>query len=155
MSPANDGPPSSRSPRADVSRGAVLVLLLTFFFGCLTGAGIALVARPPSPPPPPVNGALPLNGPLPLRELELTLEQRDQVARIFDAYHPRFDAVFRSTFPRVEALNLELEHEIRKILTTEQNAELDELKRRRPRHPPPPLHARPDGPHSFPPEPRP
>jgi Spy/CpxP family protein refolding chaperone len=111
---------------------AAAVLGGTFALGCLTGAGLMwwgqAHAFPRRPPP----------GLLPLDELKLSAEQRSQVSALFEQYHPRFDAIFRSTFPQVQAIHESLEADIRKILSPEQRSRLDALKASRPAFPPPP-----------------
>lgn len=112
---------------------AVSVLAATFLLGGITGMGVAWWTRdkvPHARPP----------GPLPLEELDLTDAQETKVREIFKRYHPEFDAIFRSTFPRVKAINERLEAEVRQVLDDQQRKQLDALKGKRPAFPPPPGH---------------
>lgn len=121
---------SSVEPKSRVSLVASVVLALTFLLGAATGVGAAWWARGTFPPRPP-------HGPIPLEELGLTHAQRAKVDEILERYHPQFDAVFRSTFPRVRAISESLEADVREVLDERQKARFDALKAQRPSFPPP------------------
>jgi len=108
----------------------IVVLVATFAAGTASGAGLChwMAPRPPLPPPP-------MSAPLPLHELGLSDEQREKTFRIFEQHRPELEAVLRDTFPKVRAINEQIEKEVREVLTPEQRKLLDELKARRP-HPP-------------------
>ena len=86
------------------------------------------------------------------RELDLTMEQKEQVAALLEANKARMDAIRDESRPRIDALRQKGVEDIRGILTAEQSAKFDALKRkweeRRERHhskdgtppPPPPRH---------------
>jgi Spy/CpxP family protein refolding chaperone len=110
-----------------------LVILGTFLLGALAGAGLYHWLRPRPPPPPPMG--------LPFRELQLTDEQQAQVDTITERHRDALETIMRDTYPKVRAVNEEVEREVRAILTPEQQRRLDEIKARRPLPrggPPPP-----------------
>jgi len=109
------------------------VLTATFALGALAGAGIqrwAIADRLG----PPVDG-LP-RGPWPLRELDLSDEQRTRVRDIFERNRPKLDAVLRESFPQVRSIHEQIDGEIRAVLTAEQLVEFERLKEARPFPPP-------------------
>jgi Spy/CpxP family protein refolding chaperone len=59
------------------------------------------------------------------RELHLTSEQRNQVRSIFDERRGRLEAVQRDAIARADQERLELQAEIRKVLTPEQQQRFD------------------------------
>lgn len=117
-------------------RSAVLVLALTFLAGAGTGAGLLASFGPPRRAH---HG--PGRLPPPFEELGLSAEQRRQATELFDRYRPRFEAVFAESGPKVRALREEIDAELLPILTEEQRARFEELKKQRPPPgfgPPPP-----------------
>jgi Spy/CpxP family protein refolding chaperone len=110
-----------------------LIVLLTFALGAATGAGVHAWAGPHHHRPPP-------GPPLYLHELELTDEQRRAADPIFETHRAAIEAVMRESFPKMRALNDQMEDELRPLLTAAQAEKLDELKSR----PPPPMFG---GPH--------
>ena len=126
---------SERSPRTVRLLTAVL-LVATFAAGLLTGAGICYWTPDRQPPPP-------MLAPLPLRELDLTEEQKDRVFAIIEKRRPELETILDETYPKVREINEEIEKDVRKVLTPEQRTRLDELKARRP---PPPRGGPPPGP---------
>jgi Spy/CpxP family protein refolding chaperone len=107
-----------------------LLLLATFAAGTVTGAGLcrwAGTGQLPLMPRP-----LPMMGPLPLQDLELSAQQRQQAHEILQRHHPELQAILHENYPRVRKVNQEIEREIREILTPEQRAKLDQLKARFP-----------------------
>ena len=124
---------------------AAVVLAAVFIIGAASGAALwHAVAMPRRMPPP-------LHGPIPIHLLDLTSAQQKKVDEIFDAHRPALDAVLEETFPRIRAINEEIEKAIAKVLTPEQLKRLESIKARRPDGPP--LFIPPAGPHdrSFPP----
>jgi len=136
---------SETSPRTVRLLTAVL-LVATFAVGVVTGVGLChwLVGHRGPPPPPPMMG------PIPVEELGLSVEQRQQVREIMDRYRPELEAVLQETYPRVREINERMEKEVRGVLTAEQQSRLDDIRSRRPPPPPPPPH-----PGAPPPGPRP
>ncbi len=105
----------------------IVVLVATFAAGTASGVGLCNWMAPRPPPAPP-----PMSAPLPLHELGLSDEQREKTFRIFEQHRPELEAVLRDTFPKVRAINEQIEKEVREVLTPEQRKLLDELKARRP-----------------------
>jgi Spy/CpxP family protein refolding chaperone len=115
------------------------VLVATFGLGALTGGGICswvaadgLEASRDDLP----------RGPWPLRQLDLSDEQRSRIHEIFERHRPKLDALLRESFPLVRSVHEAIDSEIRQVLTPEQRVEFDQLKERRPFPPPglpPPL----------------
>jgi Spy/CpxP family protein refolding chaperone len=115
------------------------VLAATFGLGAITGGGICTwvaADRLES-----AHGDLP-RGPWPLRQLDLSDEQRTRIHEIFERHRPKLDAVLRESFPLVRSVHETIDSEIRQVLTPEQRVEFDQLKERQPFPPrglPPPL----------------
>jgi len=115
---------------------ALLLLLVVFLIGGLTGTAIER-ARHPRPPAPPRHGLPPH-----LRDaLELSVEQDQRIDAILADYRPRTDALFDRIMPEVQALTDSMRAEIRAVLTPEQQAVFDRLEASKdglPRRPGPP-----------------
>jgi Spy/CpxP family protein refolding chaperone len=109
------------------------VLAATFGLGVVTGGGIgswiAAERREGA------NDDLP-RGPWPLRELDLSEEQRTRIHEIFERHRPKLDAVLRESFPLVRPIHEAIDSEIRDVLTPEQRIRFDQLKEGRPFPPP-------------------
>ena len=126
------------------------VLAATFALGAITGVGIShwlLAARHHA------GEDLP-RGPWPLRELDLSDEQRTQIRDIFERHRPKLDSVLRESFPLVRTVHETIDREIREVLTPEQRILFDQFKERRPFPPPglpPPAGRTVPGADSFPP----
>jgi Spy/CpxP family protein refolding chaperone len=119
------------SPRTVRLLTAVLLVAM-FAAGTATGVGLcrwigASSGQQPPPPPP---------APLPVEELGLTTEQRQKVQDIVERHRAELEAILQEAYPKVRAINEQIEKELREVLTPEQRTKLDELKARRP--PPPP-----------------
>jgi Spy/CpxP family protein refolding chaperone len=127
---------SDTSPR-NVRLLTALLLVGTFAAGAVTGAGILRFMGPPGPPPPGLGGPPPMFGPLPLEQLGLSQDQQNEVHEILERHRPELETILRESFPKVRAVNDQVEREVRAVLTAEQRARLDELKRRGPPPPPP------------------
>jgi Spy/CpxP family protein refolding chaperone len=105
------------------------VLAATFGLGAITGGGICSwvaadrldAARSDLP-----------RGPWPLRQLDLSDEQRTRIHEIFERHRPKLDAVLRESFPLVRSVHETIDSEIRQVLTPEQRVEFDQLKERQP-----------------------
>jgi Spy/CpxP family protein refolding chaperone len=117
----------------------VLLLVATFAAGTLSGAGLGRwLSRGSAPPPPPML--------VPFEEVGLTPDQRQKTNAIMEQHRPEFEATFRETFPKMRAINDQIEREVREVLTQEQRTKLDEIKARRHNHPPGhPPHGGPSG----------
>ena len=133
-----------------------LVILGVFLAGAATGAGLhAWLRHPGAFPPPPMLGRLPP----PYSELGLSPEQQSEARAIAERYRPAMESVLEQTFPRMRAIQQEMDRELRSILTEPQARRFDELRARRPpqgspRPPgfgPPGLGPPPDGPQPGPP----
>src|SRR5512136_789244 len=106
-----------------------LVLVAVFAAGAATGAGVTWALRPPHPRggPPPAGGIPPF-----VARLGLSPEQEARVRAIAERHRPELEAAIQETFPRLRAVQDEVDREIRAVLTPEQAARFDELKSRRP-----------------------
>jgi len=100
-----------------------LVLAGTFIAGGVAGAGLMRLLPQPPPPPPPLS----------LRELNLTPQQEREVRAIHERHHPEVEAIVRATFPRVRAIQVRADEEVRAVLTPDQRRQLEVLKARQPR----------------------
>ncbi len=115
---------------------ALLIVALTFIAGAGTGAGLHASFAPRGPRHPgPGKGSKLHRLPPPFEELELTAEQRKQVEALVEKFHPRFEALFQESFPRVRALRDEMDAELLPLLTEEQRARFEALKKNRPERP--------------------
>ena len=134
---------SERSPR-QIRLLTALLLLATFVLGALFGAGLAHWdgpwRRPHHRPIPFLPG--------PPGALELSAAQEAKAHEIMERYRPQLEQVMHETFPKVQAINDQMESELRAILTPEQAKRLDEMKALRPPMPPVFMHPR-----MFPPPP--
>lgn len=114
-----------------------LFVLAVFCLGLAAGM---LIGRRMGPPPPWRGGPMFLGenppgrgrgpGPGPLidrldRELQLTPDQKTRVQAIFEERRGRLEAVQREVMARAEEERRELQQEIRKVLTPEQQARFD------------------------------
>ena len=131
------------------------VLAATFGLGAITGGGICswvAADRLDS-----ARDDLP-RGPWPLRQLDLSDEQRTRIHEIFERHRPKLDAVVRGSFPLVRSIHETIDNEIRQVLTPEQRVQFDQMQEHRSFPPPglPPPHGR-DAPGAppFPPPDRP
>lgn len=116
-----------RSPR-QIRLLTALLLFGTFLLGAATGTGFSRWNHMPPglhrPPPPFLPG--------PPGALKLTPEQEAKAHEITERYRPQLEAILRANFPKVQALNEQMEKELRQILTPEQAKILDEMKAHRP-----------------------
>jgi Spy/CpxP family protein refolding chaperone len=110
-----------------------LIVLGVFLAGAVAGAGVYAWLRPPAPP---MMGPPPGGLPGPLRELNLTPEQREQAKAIFEKHRATVEALIQESFPRVRAAQEQMDRELRAILTEEQARKFDELRARHPPRPP-------------------
>ena len=114
-----------RSPR-QIRLLTALLLFGTFLSGAVAGAGLARWMRTPPPP----RHAPFLPGPP--GALKLTPPQEEKARAITEHYRPQLEAILRDNFPKVQAINEQMEKELRQILTPEQCKILDEMKAHRP-----------------------
>lgn len=107
-----------------------LIFLCVFLSGAVAGAGMYAWLRPRSARlPAPPAGALPP----PLRELDLTPQQREQARAIWEKHRGTIEGLLQQTFPQVRAVHEQMEKELRAILTEAQAKKFDELRTRMPR----------------------
>lgn len=125
---------------------ALLILVATFVVGAGAGAGLHASFGPRGGPRHPGKGARLHRLPPPIEELELTADQRKQAEALVEKYHPRFEALFAESFPRVRALRDEMDAELLPLLTEEQRVRFEELKKNRPDRPGGPGFGPPRGP---------
>ena len=124
---------AERTPR-QIRLLTALLLFGTFLSGAVAGAGFYRFTsgqpslqrhRPPAPFLPGPPGAL-----------KLTPEQEAKAGEITGRYRPKLEALLLEGFPKIQAINDQMEGEMRQILTAEQVRKLDELKAQRPPMPP-------------------
>ncbi|MBI5507699.1 MAG: hypothetical protein HY903_02985 [Deltaproteobacteria bacterium] len=119
-------PVADRTSRTKLAAG--LLLAGTFVAGAIAGAGL-LVAFGPRPPGPP-------GGLGSLEELDLSAAQEAKARALHERFRPRLEAIFRETMPKVQAVQVEIESELRSLLTPEQQRKLDAMRAARPFLPP-------------------
>ncbi len=117
---------------------AVILLLVVFVIGALTGAAIERTRRPRPPGPPPREGLSPAMR----EELQLTAVQSQRVDEILASSRHRTDAVLDGFLPQLRALTDSIRAEVRTVLTPEQQEIFDRLE---PPLMPPPLRRPPEG----------
>jgi Spy/CpxP family protein refolding chaperone len=131
----------------------IALLLVTFLAGVLAGVAGARVAarRGPDLPEPALPWVRGMEGRLPrmFRDLDLTAEQRAQIADIIERGRPRTDAVMRELLPRLQAVTDSVHTEIRAILTPEQEVVWDSLLARMRGRPGAPFPRRRSRPHDY------
>jgi Spy/CpxP family protein refolding chaperone len=120
-----------------------LFLAVVFALGAATGFGVSRFVRPrppfgrgPGPPPPsPAMVADRMT-----RDLGLTSEQRTKVEEVLRQNANRLERFHAATGQQYDALRQELDADIERVLTPEQQAKFRTLRppRRGPRPPPPP-----------------
>jgi uncharacterized membrane protein len=136
---------SERSPR-QIRLVTALVLFGTFLLGAAAGVGLTRSSAPPRPPRPPAPFL-----PGPPGALHMSPEQEAKARDITERYRPKLEAVWRESFPKLQALNEQMEKELREILSPEQRQQLDEMKAHRPPPPGGPPMGGPGGPPPPPP----
>jgi len=124
----------------------ILLLVVLFGIGALTGMAFerARRAQPPPAHPAPHEPMLP---PRLHAELGLTAEQEERVQAILESHRPRTDAVLERFLPRLRAVADSIRADVRAVLTAEQQAVFDQWQ--------PPLQQPGDGNHVRPGRPRP
>jgi hypothetical protein len=121
---------TERSPR-QIRLLTALLLFGTFLLGAVAGTGFSRWNHLPRHP---IRQAPFLPGPA--GALNLTPQQEAKSHEITERYRPQLEAILRANFPKVQALNEQMEKELREILTQEQIKILDEMKAHRPPMPP-------------------
>jgi hypothetical protein len=119
-----------RSPR-QIRLLTALLLFAMFLLGTVTGAGFSRWQRPGRPPHPHAPFL-----PGPPGALRLTEAQQARSKEITERYRPQLEAIWRESFPKIQAVNDQMEKELRELLTPEQRRALDEMKAHRPPMPP-------------------
>lgn len=102
---------------------ALVLLLVVFVIGALTGAAIERARRPRPFGPPPHDGLPPQMR----EELQLTEAQSQRVDEILARSRPRTDAVLDRFMPQLRALTDSIRAEMRTVLTPEQQQIFDRL----------------------------
>lgn len=108
-----------------------LVVLGVFLAGAAAGAGVTTWLRP-RPPPHHGHGHGPGDLPPPIAALGLSPEQEGKAKAIMERHRPEFEAVLKESFPRLRALQDQVDQELKGILTEAQAKELDAQRARRP-----------------------
>jgi Spy/CpxP family protein refolding chaperone len=113
-----------------------LIIAGVFTSGAVVGAGIYRwgSAGGPSAKVPHGHGAALWSLP---DELALTPEQQTKVARILDRHRLALETIVRESFPRVRAIDEQMQKEVKGVLTPEQQKKFEELKKRGPLGPTP------------------
>jgi Spy/CpxP family protein refolding chaperone len=128
---------TERSPR-QIRLLTALLLFGTFLFGAVAGGGLSQWNHRSPHGPRPFAPFLPG----PPGALNLTPVQEAKAHEITERYRPQLEAILRANFPKVQALNEQMEKELRALLTPEQTKILNEMKAHRPPMPPGgPMHA--------------
>jgi Spy/CpxP family protein refolding chaperone len=111
-----------------------LLLVAIFGAGVVTGAAVCRWTAPPHGEWKPPHGPPPGGPPMPpeWRALDLTADQAAQARQIADRHRPELEAAIKDTFPKLRAIDEQMEKELRAILTPEQQKKLDEVKAHRP-----------------------
>jgi Spy/CpxP family protein refolding chaperone len=125
------GDSSSRQIRALTA----LVIVGVFTSGAVVGAGIHRWGSASGPANVGQGHGTALW--LPPGELELTPEQEQKVSLIVDRHRSELEAIVRESFPRVRAINEQMQAEVKAVLTPEQRAKFEQLKKRGPGGPTP------------------
>ena len=104
------------------------LLAIVFAVGVLGGMAIERLRISRVRPPRPAE-FVGLRGGMPpgMERLNLTAEQRAQIAEIFRSSRPLTDSVLRSSMPRLQAIHDSVRQEIRAVLTPEQQKIFDEM----------------------------
>jgi len=110
-----------------------LIVLGVFLAGAAAGAGLMTWLRPHPPGPHHARGPGAL--PPPMAALGLSPEQQAQAWAIMERHRAEFEAVVKESFPRLRALQDEVDQELLGILTEAQAKEFEAQKARRPRGP--------------------
>jgi Spy/CpxP family protein refolding chaperone len=118
--------PGESSPW-DVRLRAVLLLLAVFTAGAFVGAGIYRFAdldraEERMPPPPPWRM---------FHELDLTPDQQTKIKAVFEQHRPKIDAILHEAFPKVHVIQEQIDADVSKLLTPQQNEKLKEIRKRR------------------------
>jgi Spy/CpxP family protein refolding chaperone len=74
---------------------------------------------------------------IPDGELDLTPEQHAKVSQIVERHRLELEATVRESFPRVRAINEQMQKAVKEVLTPEQQKKFEGLKRRGPLGPTP------------------
>src|SRR5512142_812328 len=99
---------AERSPR-QIRLLTALLLFAMFLLGAATGAGFTRWLRPGRPPHLPHAPFLPGRA----EALHLTAEQQAKSKEITERYRPQLEAIWRESFPKVQAINEQMEKELR------------------------------------------
>lgn len=108
------------------------LLVAVFLAGALSGAAIDRVVsvQPPSETERREDRGGPDRRPLLLEQVEMTAAQRQAIEEILDRRSERMRAVWREVAPRMDAIADSARSEIDEVLTPEQQAAYEELRRK-------------------------
>jgi hypothetical protein len=116
---------ANEQPTAPHLWRAILVLVGVFALGVVAGLGVAHAFRPPPPPdylardP---DGVLP-----PFDRFGLDAKQKVQARAIVERHAAAMEEALHVAFPKMREVRLQLDADMRTILTPEQNRQFDAL----------------------------
>lgn len=110
---------------------AIRLLALAFALGALLGGGVVLMVDRGSHPPDVRTGGRQSYLSRLSKEVGLTSEQQQAVARVLDRHEPVMDSMWRSVRAPFDAQRQAVRREIRAVLTPEQVVKYDAMIARR------------------------
>lgn len=113
---------SERKPRSRLWL-AVLTLVAVFALGVVAGLGVSYAFRPPPPPDFLVRDPTAVLSPF--DRFGLDAKQRAQARVIVERHAAAMEGALRVAFPKMRAVRLQLDADMRTILTPEQNRQFD------------------------------
>lgn len=118
------------TPARRVPVQGLLLVATVFLVGLLVGSAFERVRASRGRPMRPFMES---RGPVPwpFARLDLTEEQRNRIAAIFEGGRPLTDSIMREVMPRLRSINDSIREEISNILTPEQVEQLEQEYERR------------------------